>query len=496
MTRHPERALRGSSAGAAAVLVDRGDDALLRRAVRTLDECGVDGPRTVLCAPGRRDAVVDLLPGSAAVVAAEARTALTALADVAEQHAASGRPLVLFDTGLVVSPVAALDLLDHAGRRTAAWVGDGTAPGPVQPAVRRGLSRISLVESVATSHHDVSEPTGTALGLLRVQGDDLAAAAQRWRGPGDWAQAPLGETLALALVALVRGGVRVDAAPLSGWPVAAASGPDDAPAALAAAAGRDDDWRTRLGEAKRPVDGFYSVFVVRHVSRWVTWRLLPTGVAPNTVTVVSFAVGILAALACAVGGWAWLVVGAVLLQVSLVLDCVDGEIARYTRRFSPLGAWLDVTGDRIKEYGIFAGLALSSARAGHDIWWLALLALALVAYRHFVDYGHGVTVRTSHRPRVSEAPLTERGDGLPGAQAAQAGGLAGMIARTDSTSARAWVHWAKKAVHLPIGERYLVISLTLLAGRPALPLATLVVLEVLSVLYTSGGRVLRSVADG
>ena len=496
MTSHPERALRGSSAGAAAVLLDRGDDALLHQSIRTLEECGVDGPRTVLCAPQWRADVCAALPEAAVVDTATAGDALTALATVADEAAMSSQPLVVLDTGLVVSPVAALDLLDHPGRRTAAWVSDGTAPGPVQPPVRRGLSRVSLVESVGTPQHTVSAPTGTALGFLRVQAPDLAAAAARWREPGSWGAEALGETFALALVALVRGGVRVDAAPMSGWPVAAASGPHEAAAALAAAAGGDDDWRTRLGEAKRPVDGFYSVFVVRHVSRWVTWRLLPTGVSPNTVTVVSFGVGILAALACAVGGWAALVVGAILLQVSLVLDCVDGEIARYTRRFSPLGAWLDVTGDRIKEYGIFAGLALSSARAGHDIWWLALLALALVAYRHFVDYGHGVTIRASHRPQVSTAPMTQPDDGFAGASASGGGALAGMIARTDSTSARAWVHWAKKAVHLPIGERYLVLSLTLLTGRPAVPLATLAVLEVLSVLYTTGGRVLRSVAGG
>ena len=126
-----------------------------------------------------------------------------------------------------------------------------------------------------------------------------------------------------------------------------------------------------------------------------------------------------------------------ILQVSLVLDCVDGEIARYTRRYSPLGAWLDVTGDRIKEYGVFAGLALSSARAGDDIWWLALLALALVAYRHFVDYGYGVTVRAAHVPVVAVLPLDQRDDGPDPRPRRAAGRLAGVISATDSTSSRA-----------------------------------------------------------
>ena len=59
------------------------------------------------------------------------------------------------------------------------------------------------------------------------------------------------------------------------------------------------------------------------------------------------------------------VAGAVLLYLSFVLDCVDGQLARYTRAFSPLGAWLDATFDRVKEYVVYVGLAFGYA-AGLD----------------------------------------------------------------------------------------------------------------------------------
>ena len=55
-----------------------------------------------------------------------------------------------------------------------------------------------------------------------------------------------------------------------------------------------------------------------------------------------------------------LVAGALLLQLSLVVDCVDGEVARYTRAFSSLGAWLDASTDRVKEYACYAGLAFGA----------------------------------------------------------------------------------------------------------------------------------------
>ncbi len=49
---------------------------------------------------------------------------------------------------------------------------------------------------------------------------------------------------------------------------------------------------------------------------------------------------------------------AVLLYLGFVLDCVDGQLARYTRHFSAWGGWLDTMADRAKEYVVYAGLRL------------------------------------------------------------------------------------------------------------------------------------------
>ncbi|HET8615708.1 MAG TPA: DUF5941 domain-containing protein [Actinomycetales bacterium] len=481
-----QRRLRGASADAHVVLVappgdpstDEADDALtaaVHAAVERARRAGAGGPRTVLRAPTTREA-------------------LTALADAAERASADGVALVLLDVDLVVSPVALLDLLDHPGRRTATFV----LPAPSGPAagapdasagwtpVRWGEGRKALVESVGTPQHALRRATGVALGVLRVDAADVPAAARLWRAAavGEWS----GSTSALALLALTRGGVPVAAVPLEQF---TARHRADGEALVDP---EQDPWRLRLRSAARPVDGFFSVFVVRKVSRAITWRLLPTGVAPNTVTVVSLLVGLLTALLCGIGGWPLLVVAAVLLQVSLVLDCVDGEIARYTRRFSPLGAWLDVSGDRLKENGVYAGLALWSYRAGHDLWVWAVLTMALIAYRHFVDYGFGVSQRTSLLPRVFRGPLDQPDDGAEPLSGGGGSRVSTLVAASDATSGSTWVHWTKKAIHLPIGERYLVISLALLTGRPQVVFVALVVLEVLAVLYTTGGRILRSVS--
>jgi hypothetical protein len=478
-----ERRLRGVSAGAHVVLLtplgpptDEGEDdglaAVLAAATLRARQAGAGGSRTVLRAERTSEV-------------------LEALADAAERAAHDRQPLVVLDVDLVVSPVALLDLLDHAGRRTAALVRQGdvagwdAGAGSAWTPVRWGEGRKALVESVGTPQHRLREATGVALGALRVDAADVPAAARLWRqaARGEWTGSPS----ALALLALTRGGVPVSAVPLEQFS-AHRAGPGDATVDP-----EPDPWRLRLRSAARPVDGFFSVFVVRKVSRALTWRLLPTGVAPNTVTVVSLLVGLLTAVLCGIGGWGLLVVAAVLLQVSLVLDCVDGEIARYARRFSPLGAWLDVTGDRLKENGVYAGLALWSFRAGNDVWVWALLTMALIAYRHFVDYGFGVSQRTALLPRVVVGPLDLPDDDGP-VGTGPSSRLSGLVRASDATSAKPLVHWAKKAVHLPIAERYLVISVTLLTGRPIVVFGALVTLEVLAVLYTTGGRILRSLS--
>ena len=89
--------------------------------------------------------------------------------------------------------------------------------------------------------------------------------------------------------------------------------------------------------------------------------LLVAALAVSGVLIDDFwlwlALGVLAALAFATGRTAGMIAGALLLQIAFTADCVDGQLARYTRRFSKLGAWLDSVFDRGKEYVVYAGLA-------------------------------------------------------------------------------------------------------------------------------------------
>jgi phosphatidylglycerophosphate synthase len=180
------------------------------------------------------------------------------------------------------------------------------------------------------------------------------------------------------------------------------------------------------------------------------------------------------------------VAAAVLLQVALVIDCVDGEIARFTRRFSALGAWLDAVGDRIKEYSLIAAVAVVAARRGDDLWVLAILAMVLITARHLEDYAY------VHRARVAKAHETP--DLLP-VEAPRDLGPDG--ARLTIPPARRGlaeaVFWAKKVLHLPIAERYLLLSVGLLTFHPRWLLWAITVAVAFALVWTQGGRTVKAV---
>ena len=79
-----------------------------------------------------------------------------------------------------------------------------------------------------------------------------------------------------------------------------------------------------------------------------------------------------------------------LLQVAFTTDCVDGQLARYTRTFSKLGAWLDSIFDRTKEYVAFAGPGdRREPRRATRCGLLACAALTLQTVRHSSDFSFG-----------------------------------------------------------------------------------------------------------
>jgi phosphatidylglycerophosphate synthase len=294
---------------------------------------------------------------------------------------------------------------------------------------------------------------------VRLEPDVLADSALLEQAERSLRVAPAGLALSVLSGELRARDRRVRLVPSGPFPVHSVWGPADLPAALAREAAVDES-ALRLRRASRGDDGFLSTFLVRPLSRQVTRRAVARGLRPDAVTAVSCALGLLAAAAYAGGDLPWRMAGSVLLLLSLVVDCVDGEVARYTRTFSPLGGWLDIGSDRLKEYAVYAGLAWG---ASPDAWGLASAAFAVLVVRHFVDFGY--------------------------AAKGGSGGSSGRVAAlSERTSARPALMWAKRTVILPVGERTigLAVLAPLVGARWAL--GVLLVAGCLAGLYTLAGR--------
>jgi len=79
----------------------------------------------------------------------------------------------------------------------------------------------------------------------------------------------------------------------------------------------------------------------RRISTRITLLLYRTQLLPWQITLIAFAIALAGAGLFLFGKWEFLVAGAVLLQVSFILDCVDGEIGRLKGTGSAFGAWID-----------------------------------------------------------------------------------------------------------------------------------------------------------
>lgn len=142
-----------------------------------------------------------------------------------------------------------------------------------------------------------------------------------------------------------------------------------------------DDEAVRLRSAVKARDGFFTTYCISPYSRYIARWCARRGLTPNQVTTASLLTALIAAGCAATGTRAGFVAAGLLLLFSFVLDCTDGQLARYSLQYSTLGAWLDATFDRAKEYAYYAGLALGAARGGDDVWALALGAMILQTCR-------------------------------------------------------------------------------------------------------------------
>jgi hypothetical protein len=550
--------------GSAAALQRWQDTTLVARLAAQLGSLGMERVH-VLTRPAWAEAI-----GAAADVQVHAGEGpaddLRAIARVAD---GGDGPLVVVYADVVTQREVLAGVLAEPRIATGILTTGGTVARPYGFKTR---SRRGRIVSASSPYHAVRNPTGTFLGVLKVAPADRPGVApvaqrlatlvepapspewqeeldyktghwhrmlalfatQRERGepappreqldaaalaPGDAAElerrraAAPADVTALLLVGLIRSGVHVGASRLRSLFWARPLSPPALERAAVEIVEHDED-RELLNSAVKGSDGFFTTFFVspysKYIARWAARR----GLTPNQVTLISVAVGVLAAAGFATGERPGMIAGAVLLQAAFTLDCVDGQLARYSRQFSKLGAWLDSVFDRTKEYVVFAGLAIGASRTGDPAWLLAGAALAMQTTRHAIDF----SFPASQHQVIAAAPQPPIEDALDGPRPASR-----MTEAVDAEEpegeetpppapvqmtlrrrlGRLWraadrnrqIRWFKKIIAFPIGERFAAISITAALFDAETTFIVVLAWGGFAMAYVVLGRTLRSLVS-
>jgi len=155
---------------------------------------------------------------------------------------------------------------------------------------------------------------------------------------------------------------------------------------------------------------------MRRLSPGATWVFARLGWPPNAVTAGFIACGIAAGAVLALGGLASAIAAGVLVQAYLLLDCADGELARWSGRTSATGVYLDGVGHYLGEAALLAGLGVRAQ--GHLAlgggYVTAGLAAALLAALVKAETDNVTVARAKAGlpGALGDAALAPRGAGL------------------------------------------------------------------------------------
>jgi phosphatidylglycerophosphate synthase len=154
-------------------------------------------------------------------------------------------------------------------------------------------------------------------------------------------------------------------------------------------------------------------FVNRTVSARLTRRLITSRVTPNQITCASLVIGLAGAWLLGSEGMLKSLWGLVLFQLSVILDHVDGEVARLKLLSSRLGKWLDNVSDHVVDLAVIGLLTWRVAGNGPAAHFVALGVVAafgitlafLVVFRWSVS-GQRLEVRTTTPAHLLARALT------------------------------------------------------------------------------------------
>ncbi|RKS05475.1 phosphatidylglycerophosphate synthase [Nocardiopsis sp. Huas11] len=154
---------------------------------------------------------------------------------------------------------------------------------------------------------------------------------------------------------------------------------------------------------------------MRDLSPYLSTVFVRLRVPPNPITYLMMVFGVLSGIVVAFGGVWSAVLAALFIQIYLLLDCSDGEVARYTGRTSVAGIYLDRIGHYVSEIALLIGLGVRAQGEWEAGGWVILgmaAALGVALIKAETDNVVVARAKAGLPEKITEAAMRPRSSGL------------------------------------------------------------------------------------
>ena len=152
----------------------------------------------------------------------------------------------------------------------------------------------------------------------------------------------------------------------------------------------------RIWATKNPDDEWWSSFVTSPLAVVGNWFVVDIAwITPNLLTLFSFIVALASAVFICLGSLdesqriSFHIAAAILIHVSHILDCMDGQMARCRGTLSRSGSFFDKATDHLQVFIWFGAIAYAGYIHAHqDVTpiFLAFIGVSFYALRGYVKY--------------------------------------------------------------------------------------------------------------
>jgi|TARA_B100001971_G_C18246962_1_gene575044 phosphatidylglycerophosphate synthase len=122
----------------------------------------------------------------------------------------------------------------------------------------------------------------------------------------------------------------------------------------------------------RENENWLAKYVYRKIASPLVIQLSKINVTSVQISIVSIITSIIAGIFFSLGNWESLVIGYIFLQLTIILDHVDGAIARYTNNQTIVGSWFDKFGNKLHKFFFVFGVTLGVYKITNEPFYLIL----------------------------------------------------------------------------------------------------------------------------